>query len=226
MAKLTKTPFILFLLLAVSSLFNEARAQGDRIKMGFEISPGFSWLPVEGGNTDTKSRFSIGYGVAVDYLLNDDGNYALGTGIIYRHTGGKINYAVDTLNANIDLKLQYLEIPLSLKLKTNEFGYFTYFGQIGFTPMFRTRSKYNASVNDVSIAENESGKDLTNFFNVSLLVSGGIEYSLAEDTRLFGALFFHNGFVNIVEDRAELVGDGTFGRVNLSSFGLRVGLFF
>ncbi len=37
---------------------------------------------------------------------------------------------------SVKMNLQYLDIPLGLKLKTEELGYGTFFLQLGFNPMF------------------------------------------------------------------------------------------
>src|SRR5580765_1493502 len=80
------------------------------------------------------------YGLLMDVKIPK--NYAFSTGLIISYDGGKLNY-LDSVKFNtlpnttyppgtdVEYRLQYVEIPVSIKLMTNQIGYITYFGQFG-----------------------------------------------------------------------------------------------
>jgi Outer membrane protein beta-barrel domain len=105
--------------------------------------------------------------------------------------------------------LQFVDIPFSLKLKTNNIGYMRYYGQFGFLAGFMVKANQ-----DVDFDENNFGyTDKTKrnnqsdfgFFNFGLNVGLGIEYNIAGNTDITVGLGYHNAFVDIwKEDDAKL----------------------
>lgn len=170
------------------------------------------------------SKFTLGYGLVVDYLFN--ARYAVSSGLNIVHSGGKyIRFDEDTGNRIYDtkLKLQYVEVPLTLKGRSNQVGYFTYFGQIGLTPAIAVRTRYDRSFSDNSMddIENEKANDFVRIPNVGLTLAAGVEYAILPETSLFAAIYFNNGFLSVLEKEER--GDD---KVALSYLGLKIGVFF
>ncbi len=123
---------------ALLVLAGSARAQDNDLKpfrFGFRVAPSTNWIKVDSKNIDKgKAGFGFTYGVMGDF--NFGNNYAFATGLYI--TNLKSSVRVDQVNsvANVDLEynLRYLEIPLALKLRTNEIRYIRYYGSFGLTP--------------------------------------------------------------------------------------------
>jgi hypothetical protein len=129
--------------------------------------------------------------------------------------------------------LKYLEIPLTLKLRTNEIGYITYWAQVGVGLGFNIKAKgddeidhkkIDVSTNETSvwedagarvvdltgdnaIKENDISKDI-NLFRTSLIVGGGIEYNLSGDASLVAGVVFNNGFNNVLKGEGVKIDNG------------------
>ena len=181
------------------SFFSNAQL-GETFRFGLTFSPMISWLKPEGANVSSeKIRFGFSYG-----LLSEIGfaeNYAISTGFFVTHNGGKLLFSNDSIDLSTSKhKLQYLEIPALFKLKTNEIGYMTYFGQIGITPAFRIKARSDVE-NKVTgeTLEDINTVDATRIFNLYLTVGAGLEYSLTDKTSLIVSLFYKNGLINTLK---------------------------
>lgn len=252
---------ILFILIAFFSV-QLVNGQSENLRFGFTASPGLTWWKPD--NTAQESggaRFSLNYGVLIDYKFGNNERYALATGLILTLDGGKLvgsgtqdeiidlsgerlgNYnpfnasrLFDTITHNVvttmTAKTQHLQIPLALKLRSNEIGYITYYGSLGIIPSFtiRRRADFTKSVDDAVVAnfENIDAKNLDfypnkinniNPFDLGLSFEAGLEYSMTENTALVGGLFFTNGFINQLDDDDKE-------RVATRNFGIRIGVLF
>ena len=137
---------ILFSLLTTLSFAQTTKTPTNKFRLGFKVSPNVSWLASDNSNmTVGETSLQFGYGLNFDIFFAE--NYAIGTGFNINNTGGKYSYFAeytgDDFDANDvaltnmkqvglssrDLRLQYLQIPLTFKMKTNEIGYITYWGQ-------------------------------------------------------------------------------------------------
>jgi opacity protein-like surface antigen len=141
------------------------------------------------------------------------------------------------------LDLQYIEVPLTLKLKTNEIGYLTYYGQIGITPGVKLKGRVDASSNNQNddLQNTNVLKDI-NFVNLALTVGGGIEYSLTKDVSLLAGIYFNNGFINVIpkdggdenvniqnkinKDKAERPKTSDGEKISMNNVSLRLGFMF
>lgn len=188
------------LLLATGALAN---LKAQNVRLGLSVTPGISWMKFDDGqgNTEGYNKIGVNYGLTVDLGFAD--RYALSTGIFAEHGGAK----GDTLVG--DVKLTYVNIPLTLKLKTNQFGKFTPYGQVGFTPGIAVQRK----VDDID------AKDGYGLFNLSLTVNAGTEFEIADKTSAFAAFHIDNGLLDIGKDNGDA-------KIRKSFAGLRVGILF
>ena len=100
--------------------------------------------------------------------------------------------------------MKYIEIPLTLKLKTNEIGSLTYFFQIGVSPGVNISAKKSFESNTQTTVGGtirnkpgsedgiENNKEINNF-NLSMVIGGGVEYAISGETILLGGIQFNNG---------------------------------
>lgn len=185
------------------------------IKFGLTVSPHINWFRAESNDLKTNPSVGLKYGAIGEFYFAE--NYALAVGVNHVLTAGRFspdttsyvmfeqaeiaNKELDTVPRfnNYKANLQYLEVPITLKLKTNEVGYFTYYGQIGVTPGVKLKGRVNAdSKNRNDNLKNANALKDINYVNLALTVGGGIEYSLTKDVSLLAGVYFNNGFINVI----------------------------
>ena len=211
-----KKTTLLFTLLAFSAA---TFAQKD-FQLGLRLAPNLSWIKPDADNVEGDGlKFGFNYGLVGDFNISE--NYAVSTGITLVNTGGKVirpdQQDVPNNGASItgygknsaDIRLKYVEVPITLKLKTNEIGYMKYFGQFGFS----VGVNYDASADEefsYTIAGSTNGATLTNkdvdyadeinAIRAALVVGLGAEYNLSGNTSLIFGITFNNGFTNIFSE--------------------------
>ena len=188
---------ILALSVFLFSLATVSLAQDFRF--GLHFSPNISWVKTNSTNLESNgSGVNFGYGLIAEFNLGD--RYAVATGLTVQENSLKIKYTDDVISYTTDLKMRYIEIPVALKLKTNEIGAFTYFGKFGLTPQFRIKSQGETSI------QPEPGKANFNKYTfpirTGLIFGFGTEYNISGDTRILLGLDFNNGFMNIFQKDA------------------------
>ncbi|MFZ4401115.1 MAG: outer membrane beta-barrel protein [Bacteroidales bacterium] len=204
---------IVIISIIVTILANNIYAQKksrSNFQLGAKISPNLSWLNANAqdfSSDGTSARFSWGF--IADFQFAE--KYYLSTGFNITSNGGKISYpyinkpdsilTLGTLHRSVNVR--YVEFPLSIKMKTRQFGYLTYFGQIGMGLGIRLTAKANddfyANGSSTAVSKNDIKiEDQINFLRLSMIVAAGVEYNLGGSTSLFGALTFNNGFTNIM----------------------------
>lgn len=233
-------PLLAFLTLNTS-------AQGLRhFRFGLVFSNAVLFPSSDNVAIKSKPSYDFDYGLSIDYFFTD--NYALSTGVYMDHSilvrsgtlDNNFNFSSpsdsafafnnritnSTINNREKITAMSLNIPLSFKLKTNEIGYFKYFGDVGILNSFRLQSKYSLDGTDLQKIKfgkkNPELNDLkyhTNLYNLSLKVGAGIEYTISDKTALIVGIYFYNGFLDAIED-----GDGKSTYVRKLS--LRTGILF
>ncbi|PID93617.1 MAG: hypothetical protein CSA95_06820 [Bacteroidetes bacterium] len=181
-----------------------SNAQQKPFKLGLQIAPGLGWLtPDESTGYESEGAgFGLSWSFVCDFALTE--NYFLSTGVNYLSNNGKLRYIdvkeVDNITAPVPVlrkyNLKYVEVPLSLKMKTNQFGAMKYFGQIGVGPAINVSAKgkdnYGPVVEDLNIKED------INFFQIGLLFGGGTEFYIDKSTAITGSLLFRKGFTDVL----------------------------
>ncbi len=236
-------------ILVLSCLSWGLSAQND-IQFGFQLSPTISWLTTSDHKINANGpNLGLNLGMIGEYFFRE--NYSLATGIGFHfNAGGKLFYeeTIDTLSiwtdANIpgdniyeggtDFKysIQYVEIPIGLKLRTREFGYLKYYVEPRLSLAFRTQSKGNI-LNDAAVdsAEDYDIQSAVNLLNLSWGLGGGVEYSVSSNTAIIGGLAFQTGFTDVTKDKNTLlVSNGREtkekSKGKLNSIVLRLGVMF
>ena len=198
------------------------------LHFGLKAAPSLAWL-----RTDTKgiesdgSKFGFSYGLITEFRFAP--NYAFATGLDVTYRGGKFKRAITLLDTitktTSSISLQYIEIPVTLKLKTNQIGYLTYYLQAGVAPGLNIRAKadYETTLQSGTYTLNgtESNvdvKDDINNFNLSMIIGGGLEYTLSGSTTLLVGVQFNNGFLDVI--------DGDEIKANSNYLALTIGILF
>jgi hypothetical protein len=226
-----------------------------KFRFGVFVAPTMSWMRPTTDKTDDEkyaptnegSKVGFTYGLMAEYNFAE--NYAIVTGLQINMTGGKINSKylgteqnqVNTVkNANFNYRLNYLEIPAALKLRTDPISGFRFFGQLGLTTGFNIAKKATYSVDYYdakgvllnSKGENEKIKGTLAIAPVmfTMNIGAGAEYPLNDKLAAYAGIFFNNGFAPDATNPGKyaMSYDQHFkdGNTRLNNFALRLGLFF
>jgi hypothetical protein len=197
-----KKLFILAILCYSTALFAQSK-----VRLGAHIDPVFSWFSPRSSQIE-KDGARLGYngGLIVEYYFQP--NYALVTGLNLTQLGGNLIYKEEVdistgegehvvlpPNTSVAFNVNYLTIPMALKLRSNEIGYLTYFAELGFSPEVNIGSR--ATSDGGALNKDNVSKEI-NAFNVSFFFGGGIEKNIGGQTSLTGGIFFNNGFGDIL----------------------------
>ena len=150
--------------------------------------------------------------------------------------GGKLQRTVSDStqvyqNVNFRYAVQYLQIPVYIKLKSNETAGMKYYINVGLAPSFAISRKlstkvdpYNTSVyegtnstsHDPNSTEStrfefDGGKEENTQFifvdnmssaRMSLIIGAGVEYPISGNASFIAGLRFDNGFTDFLSDNA------------------------
>jgi hypothetical protein len=201
-------PCILAILLFLA-VEQQLAGQG-KLRFGVNVDPQLAWLR----STDTDiidpdgSIFHMQAGIQMDYFFQENYAFILGFGI--NNLGGSLAYSdsIDYGNEEdpvwvepgqrVKMNLQYLQLPLGLKLKTEELGYVTGFLQVGFNPMFNIES--HITTDDGVYDKKSILEEGVKLFNLGYHVNVGVEYRLGGNTALVGGFRWTSCFTNVTLD--------------------------
>ncbi|SNS48769.1 Outer membrane protein beta-barrel domain-containing protein [Ekhidna lutea] len=178
--------FSLLLLASIGSL--------AQIKLGLKLAPIVTANRAKNDaqtveNDGTKMKFSVG--LIADQALSD--TYYLSTGLVYLPKRAAFRSADNTLEE--EYKLQYLQIPATLKLFTNEMApdlkAFLLIGS-------GLEIKVFDEAGDPSYDTVESFTPI----DIPVILGGGVEFRAGINTTLFGGFSYQRGLVNTVNEAA------------------------
>lgn len=192
---------LLFAIFTATALFAQ---NNSGFRLGLTTSPNFGWLkPDKGENRGTSMGFT--YGLLGDF--NFASNYSFSTGLTITTINGKStefdvqpydNSASENDAFDLKYKLRYIDIPLTVKLKTNKKDNLSWYGQFGLSNGFNISAKQDVEAPTASIQKSVDISKYTNFYRAGLILGGGAEFDIDDHTSLTGGLTFNNGFTDIV----------------------------
>jgi len=219
-------------------------SKSNDFRFGIKVSPNFSW--VKNLSEDVKPNglgLGFSYGIMGDFGFSD--NYAIGTELLVTSMSSKLSHR-DTLirfaeglsqpysGVQFDYRLQYVQLPVTLKMKTNEIGKFIWWAQFGFAPSILlantltvtsspeyANGKFspNATDNDFN-GDDGFGvfRDNISFIRIPMVLGLGAEYRINGNTMLHFGLRFDNGINDFLRDKKA--------KARNNYLGLQIGVFF
>ncbi len=187
----------LFFLLVTFLSLQVAHAQS---KIGIKIAPTLSTNRINfespDGTTYSVDANGVGgrfiFGPIFDILISD--NYYFSTGLLYapKRIGIRVAGGPNTAPPEQTYKLQYIQLPATLKLFTNELAldtrvYFQLGALLDIKVSSQTQDRYSFPY-----------IDRTRLFDFGVHLGSGVEYRLGYNTILFGGIFYNRGLVNAV----------------------------
>ena len=150
---------IVIVLCFLGLFLSNSEAQNE-IRFGFQFSPTLSWMKTDAKRVNNNGGLILGakLGAVGEYYFRENYSIASGIGFAFNHSG-RLKYqdqgsywvnsdlsipGLDTLAAGVNLKynLQYVEIPLALKLRSGYFGTFRVYAELPIIYLgFKTQAK-------------------------------------------------------------------------------------
>jgi len=218
---MAKKALFIMVFLSASCLFAQSN-----LRLGVHLDPLATWFSPKTARIEKEgARPGLSGGLLVEYYFHD--NYGFSTGLSITMLGGNLLYRdsvyIDAggsnvmvpANSTVAYRCNYLTIPLGLKLKTNEIGYFTYFAQLGIKQWINISDR--ATAEGSGLSKDNVAKEI-NLGGMSYFFGGGIEYNLGGQTSLTFGIFYDNGFLDV------LTNDDHKAVLNYLTF--RVGMYF
>lgn len=213
----------------VGLIAGNAAAQTRAFKIGIKASPNVSWMKSENGDIALeKAPLKFGYGLIFDKMFAE--NYAIGSGINVYKVGGTSTFTYGNKVADTTYitqltrnhKLSYVEVPLTLKLRTAPIGDITIWGQFGLGVgyLFKgfgddaskvisdnsDQGKYSAltSSNPVVNDEGNEIQKLMNPLRGSMIIAAGVEYPISGSTFAMAGITYNGGLMSIYKSKDEV----------------------
>lgn len=196
--------------------------QRRKFRMGLNVAPAVDFFTTStDGIGGDAVRFKFGAGVMAEYAITN--NYAFTFGLEWKGAGAALAYE----NAYYESQQQstkgetfrlmsrnyrndYINIPITMKLMTNEIGYFTYFAQVGadLSVLVSSKAKDTGAFLDTLGAIDPNSVEIdyhdvysqTSFANVRLRVGAGAEWNFSGNTSLVFSVTYHHGFIDVLRD--------------------------
>ena len=213
---------ILCIILMQVGLHAHLTAQDRTFRIGFQASPVFSGMRNKddlivknGGNLGLK------LGAISDIYFKNNLSFTLGLNLAF-HEGGEFLYEIggnylpdselsDPLlqtgdkplpdGVKIRYQLQYLEVPVGLKFRTEEKGNITYFFEAPIlTFSFLTRGRGDIESEDFLYEQENIYKDLI-VANIFFGLGAGVEYAISKNNSLIGGLYWQRGLFDVTKDK-------------------------
>ncbi len=218
-------------------------------RFGLKGNLSLDWMKPENEKKFTSGGSALGYGwgIQMEYRLNQTVSIVSGFGI--QTAKGKINYfdapskdsvfyildrdsefvVFDTASFSKNEEFQllqrkyainYVNIPVALKMKTKEIGYITYYGTFGLNLGIKTKARVKDDIQKSTL----SGDSLVIIDNTKttndkldatksmsplragLVIGGGGEYTIAGTTAVFFDLTYNYFFTNAVKKHDKYLG--------------------
>jgi len=206
-------------------------AQYKPVLFGLRTGASIDWMKPDAdqyNNEGIKAGFSWGF--IADFFWME--NYSIQTGFNVQYLYGKLSYphmrdsVTGTLTRNY--KLQYIQIPVVLKMQTDVSEKVKLFGKIGIGTGIRLRAKADDIFSSTEGQTKDTKVDIADeiaLFRESFIIGGGVSFALNGSSAVIVDLTFDNGFIDILKGYNNVNTD-TKQRGKLSLVELGVGIVF
>jgi hypothetical protein len=230
---------LMFLLLSIPRILHAGDDDMKNFRFGVTALPSiFGYKPDDLKKFD-KGGSTLGFGVLINAEYSFSGNFAIGFGVGLGSCGGKIDF-LDTVQYYVNdgdvlplksgkpdlsnatgktdtfllktrsYKASYYNIPISLKMRTNEIGYLRYFIEPRLNIGIRKRVRADDDVVNLgsgssNVVKNPDLNISTDMaaLRMSVAISGGAEYKLSGSTALVFAIGYDYGLTNVAQGTSD-----------------------
>ncbi len=213
----------------LTALFSIHFVANAQMKFGLKVSPHYTWTATDNKNTKSNGgRVNASYGLMGDYYFSD--NYALASEIAITTFGVNLSlpasqytgvwytnklYPANNKDLMYNYKMEYIQVPLILRMRTKEIGYLRYYAEFGVGAGFLFRAKadidfdgeslHNVTVNDPDAADkfdilNVRYSDRIRTLRTYMIFGAGIQYNFFGNSLLVAGLRYDNGLNRFTKD--------------------------
>ncbi|MES2458155.1 MAG: porin family protein [Bacteroidota bacterium] len=222
-----RTLIALLLIFSANCVLAQDFGKTYGFRLGLTAHPTVGWLKPQVGKSNGVS-LGFAYGLLADFNFAE--NYSFSTGLTITTINGKsteINTPYYTAQIpaagsaqnplEIKYKLQYVELPFTLKLRTVKIGEVRWYGQFGLSNDFNIGAKQDVDVTGGSKYTDLKVADNIKFYRAGLIIGAGGEFNIGGQSSITAGLTFNNGFTDITEDKDTSVRNHYIG-INLGIF--------
>ena len=204
-----KIKIFVLLMCLVPALLKAQEEEVKNFQLGFTASPNFGFAKISGDNTSNSSadgaKFGFTYGLLGDFGFSK--NYFFSTAFTVTSINAKVSTPTEDAVTGVEktdrtYKIQYIEIPLTLKLKTNVSAGKSFYGQFGLGTGIKVRGRYDEELKSASAVKNslknQNLKD-ANVFRLGLVAGAGVQWDYNENAKFLTGITFSNGFTEVLD---------------------------
>jgi len=177
-------------------------------RYGLYTSPVISWFRTDVENVSNKgARAGFSFSISAERHLTD--NWHFPAGFAYTAASARLvnsdnsffrfsdHTATVAAGDPVIYKLQYISMPVGMKIKTNETGYFSYFAEFGLDPKVVINGRVDIPSIDI---KGKNAMTEIRRFNAGYHLTGGAEYSIDGNSSLILGLGYESNIFDITKD--------------------------
>jgi hypothetical protein len=197
-------------------------------RYGLYVSPAISWFRTDVDDVSNKgARAGFFFSISAERHLTD--NWHFTSGLAYTTASARL---VNTKSSffrfpdhtstvapgdPVIYRLQYISMPVGIKIKTSEKGYLTYFAEFGLDPKVVINGR--ADIPSINIKGERAMTEIRRF-NAGYHLNAGAEYSLDGNTSLILGLGYESNIFDITKDFESMETDRTIHKLLKFIFGI------
>lgn len=190
-------------------------ANAQQFRFGLFGAPSLNFLGTNQPDIKRDAKVFFNFGFISEYTFSD--KYGMATGIDFVQRGAEV-LINDTLS---DYRSNFLQIPITLKMRTEEYGRLTYFGRFGGSLAFETNERTSMTP---EFAARRALNSYVAFYNMTLNIGGGVEYNIGGESRILLELLYGQALFDNLRDQDPRLNNEDYYRFN--SLELRMGILF
>lgn len=209
-----------------------SRGISQDLTFSVHVDPIISWI---GSNSSdyTNEGVRAGFSLGLNVLRYFNENIAVSSGIGFLSAGGRQSAATTQIFNGINIKppvsagdeikynLKYLNIPLGIRLQTDQIDYLDYFTDIGFDIRMLLKSTADILANEI---RNEPAGNEVYGLNAGWHIYAGVEYELNINLNILAGVEYDQDFFDLTKDLEEA--NQSDDRSGLRIFSFRFGIKF
>ena len=215
----------IFLFLIV--FFSVQTLKAQEYRFGVYAAPLISWFKTDIDEVKNKgARAGFILGISAERHLTD--NWHFSTGFAFINSSARLVSSIPSYfrfsttsivpaGDPVIYRIQYISIPVGIKIKTSEVGYLTYFAEFGLDPKVVVRGR--ADIPSINI-KGGNAMDEIRRFNFGYHLNGGVDYSIDGSTSLILGLGYESNIFDTTKDIENQPTDRTSQKLLKFIFGI------
>ena len=216
------------ILIAGFTAFISTASLAQDYRYGLYLSPMISWFGTDVDNISNKgARAGFGASITAERHLTD--NWYFSSGLGFSAVSGRlVNSSASFFRFSdhtstipegepIIYRLQYLSIPVGMKIKTMETGYLVYFAEFGLDP--KVAISRRVDIPSISVEGKRAAGEIKSL-NTGYHISGGAEYSIDGNASLILGIGFESNIFDTTRDYETNESDRSTQRMVKFIFGI------